>query len=299
MDVISSVPDEIIGHILSFLSTKEAVSTSLLSKRWRNLCAFSPNLHLDEFHYRNPNNSTSFIDFVDNIFAVSGNSPLKQFTLKHRQQSVDDATRVNSLICNVLTRGVLDLNLFIAGKSNYSLPLEFFTCKTIVNLKLGMGFGIGIVPESASLPALKTLFLDHVGFSSDVQALISACHVLEELTIRVDDCLHWKRTISCPTLQRLIITCQAFKACDPYRAKRVTFDTPNLSYLEYCDSVSNEYQAVNLDSLVEAKLTFESWTGNPQDLFNGLRSVKILELSDYQTSKDRNPSVYEAIAFIC
>ena len=47
MDRISSLPDEILEHILSFLSTKEAALTSSLSTRWKNVFVFVPSLHLD------------------------------------------------------------------------------------------------------------------------------------------------------------------------------------------------------------------------------------------------------------
>ncbi|KAM3237880.1 FBD-associated F-box protein [Capsicum annuum] len=46
-DGISELPDEIVVHILSFLSFKEAAATSVLSKRWLHLWTYFPRLDFD------------------------------------------------------------------------------------------------------------------------------------------------------------------------------------------------------------------------------------------------------------
>ncbi|XP_019099741.1 PREDICTED: putative F-box/LRR-repeat protein At3g58880 [Camelina sativa] len=260
MDWISSLPDDIICHILSFLSTKEAALTCLIAKRWRNLFAFSPNLRFEEkdFDYRNSYFGIpwSFLDFLE--------------------KSVVDSALINTWIRDVLSRGVLDLlHLDVIVKSVCSLPLEVFTCNTLVQLKLGRGFVIATVPEKASLPSLKTLFLDCVRFYNhhgcSFEALLSACHVLEELEIvgKRWEHLKWCRTVSSPTLQRLTIECEVSK--DFYGLCRMSIQLLTLT----C-------------ALVEAKLTL-AWRRspryriNPRNLIKGLRNVEIMDLSSLET----------------
>ncbi|KAG7566524.1 F-box-like domain superfamily [Arabidopsis suecica] len=300
MDWISSLPDDIIYHILSFHSTKEAALTSVLSKRWRNLFALLPNLRFEEkdFDYRDSDFGIpwSFIDFLERVLAVSGNSPLKKFSLNYRQNVVDSAL-INPWIRNVLSRGVLDLlDIDIITKSEFSLPLEVFSCKTLVKLKLGKGFVIAMVPENASLPSLKTLFLDCVRFydhqhGCSFEALVSACHVLEEISIVGEHWEHWKwcRTVSSPTLQRLTIDCEGSNDSIRSDFRSITFDTPSLVYLKYSGFVSDKYPIVNLDALVEVKLTLAlrkiPHNGNPTNLIKGLRNVEIMDLSSLETLK--------------
>ncbi|PNX94471.1 F-box/LRR-repeat protein [Trifolium pratense] len=52
---IDSLPDNILGHILSFLPTKEAIPTCLLSKRWKKQWLQLHSLHFNEAYHRNGN----------------------------------------------------------------------------------------------------------------------------------------------------------------------------------------------------------------------------------------------------
>ncbi|CDY17463.1 BnaC09g20740D [Brassica napus] len=51
MDKVSRLPDELLVKVLTFLPTKEAVSTSILSKRWEHLWMWLPKLEYDDQHY--------------------------------------------------------------------------------------------------------------------------------------------------------------------------------------------------------------------------------------------------------
>jgi len=82
MDRINGLSDEIICHILSFLPTKESALTSVLSKRWRNLFALTPNLHLVDDDLEVGGCGQTLIDFVDRVLAVSSNLPLREFSIK-------------------------------------------------------------------------------------------------------------------------------------------------------------------------------------------------------------------------
>ncbi|CAF2070023.1 unnamed protein product [Brassica napus] len=89
-DSISSLPDEILGKLLSLVPTKVAASTSVLSKRWRNLLSLVDSLSFDESMVVYPNEeeatkgSQRFCDFVDKTLALLHNSPaIKTFSLCH------------------------------------------------------------------------------------------------------------------------------------------------------------------------------------------------------------------------
>ncbi|EEC66521.1 hypothetical protein OsI_32643 [Oryza sativa Indica Group] len=70
-DWFSALPDDIVLHIMTFLTTRQAVRTCVLSRRWRNLWRTVPciNIHIHEFG----RNETGFIKY-DQKMELSFNS---------------------------------------------------------------------------------------------------------------------------------------------------------------------------------------------------------------------------------
>ncbi|EOA24068.1 hypothetical protein CARUB_v10017287mg [Capsella rubella] len=289
MDRISDLPDELIFQVISVLSAKDAACLKCASKRWNNLVTL---LTTDVFV---DSSSSSAISESLKEVARNASHRMRRCSLKLRSLDFSQFTLLNDCLRNVFNCGVLDLELYISVQGDYSLPFQIFTCKTVVKLKLGSGFVIGILPQNALLPSLKTLLLDSVRFDGldgcAFQRLLSACPVLEELVIDGFNCEFWKwsRTVYSLTLKRLTIRRSRYSEhYEDYEFKGISFDTPSLAYLEYSDYIHDEFPVVNLDSLVEAKLNFNLMTfwnnTNPTNLFKGLKNVQILRLDFIDTA---------------
>ncbi|EOA15814.1 hypothetical protein CARUB_v10007349mg [Capsella rubella] len=274
MDRISDLPNALICHILSFLPIKEAVSTSVLAKRWKPLFLDQPNLVFDDSIYFNPptsykeklTNARSFMRFVDGVLASQGNAPLNKFKLVGN--FVVDELWVLEWIPNLLKRGVSDIHLNISSfwadsdRSKFDpLPPEMFVNKTLVSLTIIFEGGVNInVEGDVSLPKLKILHLNYFKTTtSTFNKILSGCHVLEELALtnlmwdgalEVEPCLV---TVSIPTLERLTFV-RYGKYDDANKGVPLSFDNPNVVYMEYDDTIADTYQQMSFGSLVEAKL---------------------------------------------
>ncbi|XP_010512300.1 PREDICTED: F-box/LRR-repeat protein At3g60040-like [Camelina sativa] len=314
-DAISWLPDEVLGKILSFLPTKQAVSTSLLSTRWRYIFRLVDNLEFDDSFSllaqeaqqpRNANREafekflraqgvdeqTSYVftegfkNMVDRTLALQCDYPIKKFSIKCHVGKDDDDSRkacVGRWISNVVGRGVSELDLRIKDGTEHFLPPLLFASKTLVKLTIGTQLYLGKLPSYVSLPSLKVLFIDSVFFEYEdlCCVFLAGCPVLEELLVHHKDFTGMPETISSPTVKRLSVYYDS--PIDVYDDTSMSFDLPNLVYLEYSDCALAEYMQVNLDSLVEAKLDlYEAGNVKRRDVTNlvtGIRNVEILHLS--------------------
>ncbi|EOA24082.1 hypothetical protein CARUB_v10017309mg [Capsella rubella] len=287
-DTISGLPHEVLGKILSLLPTKQAVSTSVLSKKWSYMYRLVDSLDFDDSvsllaedgeqtSYVFPD---SFKYIVDRTLALQCDYSIKKFSLKCHVGAENEGQKacVGRWISNVVGRGIFELDLGIKDRGIHFLPPQLFATKTLVKLTLGTELYLGKLPSYVSLPSLKILFIDTVFFEYEdlCFVLLAGCPVLEELSVHHHD-QAIPHTISSPTVKRLSVDYNL------HSESELSFDLPNLEYLDYSDFSLYEYPQVNLESLVEAKLDlFRAGNLERPDVTNlimGIRNVEILHLS--------------------
>ncbi|XP_018457588.2 F-box/LRR-repeat protein At1g48400 [Raphanus sativus] len=281
-DSISSLPDEILGKILSLVPTKVAASTSVLSKRWRNLLSLVDSLSFDESMVVYPNEeeatngSQRFSDFVDKTLALLHNSPaIKTFSLCRMvmtESYKDESARVNRWIWTAMEKGLLELNLYAPNPgTDVSIEPRLLRSTTLVKLTICGHYAIRRF-QRVFFPALRSLsFITALSHFCYLQ-MMSACPVLEELTIRDCEFPDMRKTIGGAdvihaSIKRLVIVTPLPDLTDYYAAAAyfestrsiVHIQAPSLVYLDYSSFVFSDYEVDDLDSLVEARLDLKLW----------------------------------------
>ncbi|KAK2440859.1 FBD-associated F-box protein [Trifolium repens] len=211
VDTISSLPDAILCHIISFVTTKEAVATSILSKRWIHLWHHVPNLNFPYFNVDTFGSILLFNEFVYSVLLsreTPGSNVIKGFNLKIQYDNPNLAyslglPNITQWINFVVQRKLEYLRLHLHVDDNldddddeeeeyeeddfYNLPVSIFTCRTLVSLDLRLFQveGFCFSSNEFQFPSLKILRLDFVIFSEvrDFMLFIAGCPILEDLRI--------------------------------------------------------------------------------------------------------------------
>ncbi|CAL5201548.1 unnamed protein product [Lathyrus oleraceus] len=179
-DRISEFHDSILCHILSFLPTKHAATTSVLSKRWKSLWLSVLTLDFD---------CKSFQDMTYHGYSVHQLMLLRKIELPilsfrfHGNYWCPIQTQcdVTLFVSYVMNRGIENLNIH-----NYmKLPSSFLSCKTLKVLKL-KGIIVNGFSHQMDFPILKILHLKRMVFERHelLVKLLSGCQILEELEIK-------------------------------------------------------------------------------------------------------------------
>ena len=186
LDRISSLPDEVLCHILSFLPMKQAVATSLLSKRWNPLWIAVPVLRFDD---RDMMTAETYYRFEESVYAVllsraTKTLPIKKFSLICRSIHGDPSKNIRKWVNFVLQREVECLELETSVSFKRWFPDRILSCTTFVSLKL-CGFWVKDF-SFAGFPSLKKLHLESLRFPEGrhILELLSVCPILEELVAK-------------------------------------------------------------------------------------------------------------------
>ncbi|RDX62867.1 F-box/FBD/LRR-repeat protein, partial [Mucuna pruriens] len=208
-DIISKLHESILGHILSFLPTMEAVHTSVLSKRWIDVWTTITGLQFnDSLHcLRKKMQKEQFVCFVNKVLLHLANSSIQRFSLCLTCYHYDP-TLVSSWISSILERGVQKLHIQYADKVLFPSH-SLFSCSSLVQLLLQMRCTIS-VPISASLPNLQNLSISGIRLVSESSTysedLILTFPVLKVLEARGCEWLTKQNiSIQAPLLERFSI----------------------------------------------------------------------------------------------
>ncbi|CAO2833512.1 unnamed protein product [Amaranthus hypochondriacus] len=302
VDRISGLPDEILCHILSFIPTKYAVATSVLSTRWKYLWTSVPVLNFDvRLHggfcsvinlYANPGSETTFQNFVNRVMLLNDISNIQKFRLIHKCHH--SPAPICTWLHVAISDNILELELdfyFSVQKENMKLPKKLFISNTLRVLKLSrMSLSI---PSLICLPNLKILEIRSVVGLDDhyTQILLAGCLVLEKLVIeetarenpRVID-------ISISTLRSFSFSYKfVIDAWVDFPYKFV-INAPNLEYFHVKGYMSDKFVVKSLATLIDAHLDLRYTTlisdydnlchQHVCDLFKGIGNAKFLSLSN-------------------
>ncbi|CAN6248743.1 unnamed protein product [Urochloa humidicola] len=268
-DRLSSLPNDILHTIMSFLPVQQAVQTCVLSRRWENLWCSMPCLNIDQQEFNSTASGASdgsqFEEFVNSLLMFHSATSLDMFrfcfTHNYEFKVVDRWIRRGMKCC---PPAVMELHKSSGGRFHRLHHLGSTACR------------------------LKRLHLVAISLDkSFMQQLPSGCPVLEDLEL--DKCELQSPDIKSYTLKNLIIT-----DCTTHSGRVLTITAPALVSFYLVITVVGWYWdgvlAHEMPTLVNAKVCLKQASRStsisprgPCELLCSLTNVRNLELSGLKT----------------
>ncbi|ESQ47201.1 hypothetical protein EUTSA_v10028223mg [Eutrema salsugineum] len=230
MGRISELPNDLLIKILSFLPTKVAVSTSILSKQWEFLWMWLPKLVYTSSCCYSKSEDKRLKCFLDRNLPLHKTPVIESLRLYFRYPHLEPGD-IKLWVLTVVSRYVLELEIsyFTYQNEQDILSSSLYTCKSLVTLKLN-GMILVDVPRMVCLPCLKTLRLECMTYLNEdsLQQLLSNCPVLKDLFVQSRGGNNLRKFIVIvPSLKRL-----TFLGGDDH-LDEIVVKTPSLKYLDF------------------------------------------------------------------
>ncbi|XP_061358371.1 F-box/LRR-repeat protein At3g26922-like [Gastrolobium bilobum] len=238
------MPDAVLCHILSFLPTKDCVTTSTLSRRWRHIWK---DLQVLDFCQNSCQGFEHLAVLVNRVLALRKGYDIRGFRLSCLY-SDRDSSSVAKWVQIAIGPNLEELRLELHSNAGFrSMPHTLFTCSKLVSLSLSYGIHIE-KPAAVCLPSLKMLNLCHINVDF-YETLLSGCPALETLTLSIcAKCL--TKVHVPPSLKRL-----EFQVFSSQWESYLDIDVPGLEYLSIVHATSSFHcKFTNLQHVVDAFL---------------------------------------------
>nr|XP_016473956.1 PREDICTED: F-box/FBD/LRR-repeat protein At1g13570-like isoform X1 [Nicotiana tabacum] len=190
-DVISNLPDNVIDVILMRLPCKDAVRTSILSKKWRYHWCRLTKLKLDESLWKTKKDklypTVKFTKIIYQILTLH-EGPITKFKF-----DIVDSKRcptIDNFIYFLSRNDIQHLVLHFPWHKIYKMPSSLFECSQLRHLTL---HDCSIHPPSGfkGFSSLVSLELCRVTISSELlESLINHCSLLEQLVLQFSEILN-------------------------------------------------------------------------------------------------------------
>ncbi|XP_078158067.1 F-box/LRR-repeat protein At4g14103-like [Carex rostrata] len=288
---VSNLPDDVLTHILSFLSTRNAVQTCILSKGWLNMWTSLPDLKFDIKEFGLPEIIDDEVDvelfvtkfklLVKSVLEKRQTSRVNRFELYLDSVIFWPCKAVADYIGDVMMLAPRECSIKLRSREKLNLNTDLiFTCASLIYLELCLSIKVlnfvAIKLNSVNLPCLKTLKLHGISMRDDsLKKLLLGCFVLEELVLEnfnigiVEICSN--------TLKNLVLGSYCY-------VMRLHISTPNLLYLHINVISMRGNVLLNMPSLVDASIHIPGWHDKNKyvtrglKLIHGLSNVKSLHL---------------------
>ncbi|GAU29482.1 hypothetical protein TSUD_65170 [Trifolium subterraneum] len=270
-DRLSDLPECVLLHILSFLNSKHAVQTCVLSPKWKHLWKRIPSLilHSSEF-----STAKKLAFFVTKILNLRDTTPSLHTLDFERMCSFEPQWTLNEIVnyaCSHATR-LKQLAICVKGDSSLIFP-RISSCRALTSLKLCVYYNgeTTLFPKSLNLPALTRLDLTNFAFCASDNAdhaepfssfnslnnlIISNCTVKDGPILR----------ISSATLVNLTMSDNSsdFTKIELFAPSLDTITFDGIPYQTLCGSCLSSVKQVSIDADIysrvgELSLILLSW----------------------------------------
>ncbi|KAM7489469.1 hypothetical protein LguiB_026953 [Lonicera macranthoides] len=180
-DPTIQLPDEILAYILSFLTLKEAIATSVLSKRWKGLWAFMTHLHFDHK-----------ISWLDDDLIIMKEKSASERRIVAKKLEAENTDRfvgqVNEILKLQKSPTIEEFRVCVELDENYKINidewLKFALTRRVQRLELYMAWHHIETVSVSDFKSLKSLHLKAVDVSGQVlENILANCPVLERFAV--------------------------------------------------------------------------------------------------------------------